>query len=353
MLKPIYSLLIAILVMPALAYGSNQANTKQNGINKDRADKNNIAIVIHGGAGNIQAANLSEKQEAAYRAKLKEARDKAFDILDNGGTSTDAVIAAISILEDSPLFNAGKGAVYNFSGRHDLDASIMQGNKQQAGAIAGVQTIKNPIKLARAVMEKSDHVFLSGRGAEEFAAQEKLEQVDNSYFNTQRRLRSLKKAKQSLLKTSWSEMNNDSSIDYKMGTVGAVALDQNGNITAGTSTGGRTAKRFGRIGDSPVIGAGTWADNNSCGVSATGHGEFFIRFNVAADICARVKYQGLDIQSAADSVIQKELKSINGDGGVIVLDTKGNIAYSFNTKGMYRAYKKSNVDGRKEHVAIY
>ncbi|GAA6152370.1 isoaspartyl peptidase/L-asparaginase family protein [Pseudoteredinibacter isoporae] len=314
------------------------------------AAESTVAIVIHGGAGNIKAANLSPEQESKYQAKLQEARDRAYELLANGGKSIDAVVLAITILEDSPLFNAGKGAVYNFEGEHDLDASIMEGKQQQAGAIAGVQTIKNPIKLARAVMEKSEHVFLSGRGAEAFAQQENLEQVDNSYFNTQRRFQSLQKAKQALLKTSWNDMDRNTDIDYKMGTVGAVALDQHGDIVAGTSTGGRTAKRFGRIGDSPVIGAGTWADNQSCGVSATGHGEFFIRFNVAADICARVKYQGLSIQEAADKVIKEELAGIKGSGGVIVMDRQGNVAYSYNSKGMYRAYKRNDKD---QHVGIY
>ncbi|WP_299771682.1 isoaspartyl peptidase/L-asparaginase [uncultured Pseudoteredinibacter sp.] len=313
------------------------------------ADKDNIAIVIHGGAGNIKAAQLSPEQEAAYKKKLQEARDKGYAILAKGGESMDAVVAAITILEDSPLFNAGKGAVYNFDGQHDLDASIMEGKNLQAGAIAGVQTVKNPILLARAVMEKSEHVFLAGRGAEAFAKRQQLALVENRYFNTEKRFKSLQKAKQSLLKTSWNQTDKDLAIDYKMGTVGAVALDQHGNITAGTSTGGRTAKRYGRIGDSPVIGAGTWADNRSCGVSATGHGEFFIRFNVAADICARVKYQGLNIQTAADQVINQELANIQGSGGVIVLDKQGNIAYSFNTKGMYRAYKNK----KNSHVAIY
>lgn len=312
--------------------------------------ENPVAIVIHGGAGNIKAANFSPEQEAQYKTKLEQARDEAYTLLANGGTSIDAVILAISLLEDSPLFNAGKGAVYNYEGEHDLDASIMEGKHQQAGAVAGVQTIKNPIKLARAVMEKSEHVFLAGRGAEAFAQQEKLEQVDNSYFNTEKRYKSLQKAKQALQKTSWNEMDSNPQIDYKMGTVGAVALDKQGNIVAGTSTGGRTAKRFGRIGDSPVIGAGTWADNSSCGVSATGHGEYFIRFNVAADICARVKYQGLSIQEAADKVIKEELLNIQGSGGVIVLDRQGNVAYSYNTAGMYRAYKKNNKD---QHVGLY
>ncbi len=312
-------------------------------------DSKNIAIVIHGGAGNIKAAQLSSEQERAYKLKLEQARNEAYATLANGGTSLDAVVKAITILEDSPLFNAGKGAVYNFEGRHDLDASIMEGKKLQAGAVAGVQTVKNPIVLARAVMEKSDHVFLAGQGAEAFAEQQQLSLVDNTYFNTEKRFKSLQKAKQSLLKTSWNQTDKDLEIDYKMGTVGAVALDQYGNIAAGTSTGGRTAKRYGRIGDSPVIGAGTWADNRSCGVSATGHGEFFIRFNVAADICARVKYQNLSIQAAADQLIQQELANIKGSGGVIVLDRQGNIAYSFNTKGMYRAFKNN----REEHVAIY
>jgi len=308
------------------------------------------AIVIHGGAGVITREGLSPEQEKAYRIKLKQAVDSGYDVLAAGGSSLDAVSASIQIMENSALFNAGKGAVYNYAGQHDLDSSIMDGSTKMAGAVAGVKIVKNPIKLARAVMEKSPHVLLAGSGAEAFAKTQDIELVPNSYFDTKRRLESLQRAKQKLKLSSWNEVDKDLSIDYKMGTVGAVAVDKNGNIAAGTSTGGRTAKRYGRVGDSPLIGAGTWADNSSCGVSATGHGEFFIRYNVAADICARVKYKGLSIQQAADEVIQKELVDVKGSGGVIVLNANGEIAYSFNTEGMYRAQRS---EGKPAQIDIF
>ena len=307
------------------------------------------AIAIHGGAGTITRANLTTEQEAKYRETLKQAVEAGYAALNNGATSLDAVVIAINILEDSPLFNAGKGAVYTYDEAHELDASIMDGKTLNAGAVAGVKQIKNPIDAARAVMDKSVHVMLSGEGAETFAIQQGLEKVDNRYFDTPFRHEALIKAKQKLEKDT-SAWQRPEMLDYKFGTVGAVALDKNGNIAAGTSTGGMTAKRFGRIGDSPVIGAGTYANNQSCAVSATGHGEYFIRYNVAADICARVAYSGVDLEQAANTVIHKVLKPAGGTGGIIAIDAKGNISMPFNTEGMYRA----SVDQQgKVSVGIY
>lgn len=295
-----------------------------------------VAIVIHGGAGTITRNNLTPELEAEYRAKLEEALSAGHLILRNGGSSLDAVVAAITVMEDSPLFNAGKGAVFTSEGTNELDASIMDGATLQAGAVAGVKRVKNPILLARAVMEKSQHVMMAGAGAEKFAEEQGLELVDPSYFFTQRRWDQLQRAKEreaGAQLTAQAELGPD---DLKFGTVGAVALDRNGNLAAATSTGGLTNKRFGRVGDSPIIGAGTYADNRSCAVSATGTGEYFIRAAVAHDICARMRYGGLTLQEAAEQVIMKELVDLGGDGGVIALDRNGNIAMPFNTEGMYR-----------------
>ena len=308
-----------------------------------------IAIAIHGGAGTIEKSRFTPEQEKAYRAKLREAVEVGYKVLESGGESLDAVTAAINILEDSPFFNAGKGAVYTYDGSHELDASIMDGRNRQAGAVAGVRTVKNPIDLARSVMENSVHVMLSGSGAEQFAKQQGFDFVDNSYFDTTHRYEALIEVKKKLdvaNKTSkaYQAAHQALADEYKMGTVGAVALDKNGNLAAGTSTGGMTAKRFGRVGDSPVIGAGTFADNRSCAVSATGHGEYFIRYSVASDICARVEYQGKSIEQAGKEVINDVLMPIGGTGGVIIVDTKGNISIPFNTKGMYRASKSSSQD---------
>jgi len=308
-----------------------------------------IAIAIHGGAGTIEKGRFTPEQEKAYRAKLVEAVEAGYKVLESGGESLDAVTKAINILEDSPFFNAGKGAVYTYDGSHELDASIMDGRNRQAGAVAGVKKVKNPIDLARSVMENSVHVMLSGEGAEQFAKQQGFDFVDNSYFDTKHRYEALIKAKKKLdaaNKTSkdYQAAHYALANEYKMGTVGAVALDKNGNLAAGTSTGGMTAKRFGRVGDSPVIGAGTFADNRSCAVSATGHGEYFIRYSVASDICARVQYQGKSIEQAGKEVIHDVLMPIGGTGGVIIVDTKGNISMPFNTKGMYRASKSSSQD---------
>ena len=306
-----------------------------------------FAIAIHGGAGTILKKNITPKQEKQYIEKLTKARNKGYDLLAAGSSSQDAVLAAIQILEDSPLFNAGHGAVYTYNEEHELDASVMDGKTRNAGAVAGVKTVKNPIFLANDVMEKSVHVMLSGKGAEEFAVSQGMKPVDNSIFNTEKRLKSLKRAKQKMVAANQDWLEQE---DFKYGTVGAVALDKNGNLFAGTSTGGMTAKRWGRIGDSPVIGAGTFADNSSCAVSATGHGEYFIRYQVASDICARVKYQGKTIEQAGGEVIHDVLLPVGGTGGVIIVDAKGQVSMPFNTPGMYRASKQSNG---KEVVAIY
>ena len=310
-----------------------------------------VAIAIHGGAGTILKANLTPEQDQAYRDKLNEAVTAGYAVLKNGGSSTDAIIAAIEIMEASPLFNAGVGAVYTWEAEHELDASIMEGDTLNAGAVAGVKTIASPIAAARAVMDHSVHVMLSGEGAQAFAVEQGLAMVENSHFDTERRMRALDRVKARLLENDHASLIVDpATVDYKFGTVGAVALDANGNIAAGTSTGGMTAKRWGRVGDSPIIGAGTWADNSSCAVSATGHGEFFIRNHVAADICSRVKYQGVTIAEAGDTVMQEVLLPMGGTGGVIIIDPEGNIAMPFNTEGMYRA--SVDVNG-KVTVAIY
>ena len=311
------------------------------------AKEGNYAIAIHGGAGTILKSNMTQQQEKDYVNTLKQARDTGYQLLEQGKTSQQAVLAAIKILENSPLFNAGVGAVYTYEQEHELDASVMDGKTRNAGAIAGVKTVKNPIELANKVMENSVHVMLSGEGAEQFAVSQGIKQIDNNIFNTERRLQSLKRAKAKMQANNASWLENE---DFKYGTVGAVALDQDGNLFAGTSTGGMTAKRWGRIGDSPVIGAGTFADNDSCAVSATGHGEYFIRYQVASDICARVKYQGKTIAQAGDEVINQVLMSVGGTGGVIIVDGAGNVAMPFNTPGMYRASKQSNG---QQSIAIY
>ena len=314
-----------------------------------------FAIAIHGGAGTIKKEKFTPEREKAYRAKLAEAVEAGYSVLDKGGASLDAVTAAINVLENSPFFNAGKGAVYTHNETHEMDASIMDGKNRQAGAVAGVKHIENPIDLARLVMEESVHVMLSGDGAEEFATQQGVALVDNTIFDTEGRYKSLLRAKAKMKKSEdelkdYQAAHQALATEYKVGTVGAVALDKMGNIAAGTSTGGMTNKRFGRIGDSPVIGAGTFAENESCAVSATGHGEYFIRYNVAADICARVKYQGKSIEQAGNEVIHDVLMPVGGTGGVIIIDTKGNISLPFNTKGMYRATKSN---GSPTYVGIF
>lgn len=294
-----------------------------------------VAIVIHGGAGTIRRSSLTPELEAEYRSALEAALSAGHVVLRNGGSSLDAVVAAVTVMEDSPLFNAGRGAVFTSEGTNELDASIMDGKTLMAGAVAGVKRVKSPITLARAVMEKSAHVMMAGAGAETFAAEQGIEFVDPSYFFTQRRWDALQRAKAEEAGAQLTAQADDVD-DRKFGTVGAVALDSHGNLAAATSTGGMTNKRFGRVGDAPIIGAGTYADNRSCAVSATGHGEYFIRAAVAHDICARMRYGGLSLQEAADQVVMKELVEMGGDGGVIALDRKGNITTPFNTEGMYR-----------------
>lgn len=306
------------------------------------AAKPPIGIVIHGGAGTIQRANMTEQQEQAYHVTLQHAVSQGYAVLEQGGTSVDAVTAAVLVLEDSPLFNAGKGAVYTYDETHELDASIMNGRDRNAGAVAGVTNVKNPVLLARAVMEKSVHVMLSGVGAEQFAKEQQLELVENSYFDTEFRYEALKRAKQAMVpQPHQAAVPFDPA--WKMGTVGAVAIDRNGDLAAATSTGGMTAKRYGRVGDAPVIGAGNFADNGSCAVSATGHGEYFIRYQVASEICSRAKYQKKTAEAAAKEVIS-ELKQVGGDGGVIVADKNGQLSWVFNTEGMYRAMKSEGKD---------
>lgn len=295
-------------------------------------------LVIHGGAGTITKEMMTPEKEKAYRTELENALKAGFDELQKGKTSIDAVQASIVIMENSPLFNAGKGAVFTHEGKNELDASIMYGKDKSAGAIAGVHTIKNPIKAAIAVMQKSEHVLLSGKGAEEFAKLQKLELVDPKYFWTKDRWNGLQKAleKEKLKKstTQNSKKPNYLEIDQKFGTVGCVAIDKDGNITAGTSTGGMTNKRWNRIGDSPIIGAGTYA-NEQVGISGTGWGEYFIRSTAARTVAAKMEYQNKDIKTATQEVIS-EIGKMGGDGGLIALDKNGNIAMEMNTAGMYR-----------------
>jgi L-asparaginase / beta-aspartyl-peptidase len=315
--------------------------------------KTDFAIVIHGGAGTMNKATMTKAQQDGYEQTLKRAVDTGYKVLEQGGSSVDAVSQAVLVLEDSPLFNAGKGAVYTYEGGHELDASIMRGDTLEAGAVAGVTNVKNPVLLARAVMEKSEHVMLAGKGAEQFAKEQQLQLVPNSYFDTEFRFKALEKARETMKQQPHQASLRLSPMwqpQWNMGTVGAVALDKQGNLAAATSTGGMTAKRYGRIGDAPIIGAGNFADNSSCAVSATGHGEFFIRYRVAADICARVKYAGVSASTAADQVIQQELKKVGGTGGVIVMDRDGNISWPFNTEGMYRAKRSA---GEIAQVAIF
>ncbi len=323
--------ILAILLM--IISGCNQSAPKAS-IAGPLPTPYDYALVLHGGAGNMNFQNVPEEYQERFKHSLDSALQLGLDLLKEGGSSIDAVETVIRCLEDNPLFNAGKGAVFTSEGKNELDASIMTGEDMNAGAVAGVTNIKNPITAARAVMEQSEHVMLSGHGAEVFAEQEGLEIVDPSYFYTQKRFESFQKAK---------------GVD-KHGTVGCVALDKKGNLCAGTSTGGMTNKKYGRIGDAPVIGAGTYANNATCGVSATGHGEFFIRWAVAHDISAIMEYKGYDVETAAREVVEKKLVEVGGSGGVICLDHFGRVAMITNTSGMFRAY--GNSEGERI-VAIF
>lgn len=305
-----------------------------------------LTIVIHGGAGALEPGKYTPEREAEFHAALNAALDAGYAVLESGGSSIDAVEAAIVIMEDSPLFNAGRGAVFTRDGRNELDAAIMDGKTLDAGAVAGVTRIKNPIRLARTVMEKSDHVMFARDGAEAFAGENGLETAPARYFRTQERWDAYKKALEAENKKTSSIKKHDD----KYGTVGAVALDRNGDIAAGTSTGGMTLKRWGRVGDAPIIGAGTYADNRSCAVSATGWGEYFIRLSVARDICAQVEYGGSSVADAAQDVIHHRLHSLGADGGVIVLAPNGDFAMTFNSQGMFRGVKR---EGHDAMTAIY
>ena len=304
---------------------------------------NIFSIAVHGGAGTILRNTMTPALQAQYETGLQQALDAGYKILEAGGSSLDAVEAAVMSLEDFPLFNAGKGAVFNNMGGHEMDASVMFGKGLEAGAVCGVSNIKNPVRLARAVMEHSEHVMLCGQGAELFAKQQNIQFEDDSYFYTEERY---KQWQQALLE---DKVQLDHS-DKKFGTVGAVALDKNGNLAAATSTGGMTNKKFGRVGDSPIIGAGTYANNNTCAVSCTGHGELFMRCVVAYDISCLMNYKGMSLKDACDIVVYDKLVKIAGEGGLIAIDKYGNIEMPFNSDGMYRACK--NNTGLNE-VKIY
>ena len=301
-------------------------------------------LAIHGGAGTITRSSMSAEREAAYKQSLKQALTAGYAILQRGGSSLDAVEAAVRIMEDNPLFNAGKGAVFTAAGTNELDAAIMNGADLKGGSVAGVSTIKNPITAARAVMEKSEHVMMAGKGAEDFARSAGCDMVDASYFSTEDRWRGLQKARASdsakrlvdsgRLKGSLYPGNHDS----KFGTVGAVALDKHGNLAAATSTGGMTNKKFGRIGDAPIIGAGTYANNATCAISCTGWGEYFIRLVMAKTISDRMEFGKQTLRYAAEQMIMNKLPALGGDGGLVAVDKDGNITMPFNTSGMYRGY---------------
>ena len=295
------------------------------------ASEQPVAIALHGGAGTIERDRMSAEVEAEYRSFLDKAISEGYQQLQAGEDGLDVVVAIIQRMEDSPLFNAGRGSVYTWDGQHELDASIMHGAQMDAGAVAGVTTVQSPISLARAVMEQSPHVMLASRGAEQFAKELGMPEVSPVYFETERRKRALESYK------ARTQAGIEPHVDYKFGTVGVVVLDSKGNLVAGTSTGGMTGKRWGRIGDAPVIGAGTYADNRSCAVSATGHGEYFVRHTVARDICARMQFAGQSLNEAAEAVIMDELVVAGGDGGIVAVDAGGEVTMIFNTPGMYRA----------------
>jgi beta-aspartyl-peptidase (threonine type) len=296
----------------------------------------NITLVIHGGCGRIYSTPLSPTKEKEYTDKLKEALLAGFQLLENGASAVESIEAAIRVLEDSPLFNAGRGSVYSNDVLIELDASIMDGASLNAGSVAGVKTIKNPISAARMIMENSAHVMMTGAGAEKFAASKKLQIVDQSYFKTEDRWKQILQ-----IKNPDASPSGDFSLTSKFGTVGAVALDSNGKLAAGTSTGGMLNKKFGRVGDSPIIGAGTYA-NHICAVSGTGHGEYFIRYTVARDIASLMEYKYLSVTEAADEVIKNKVAKAGGLGGVIALDAEGNIAMPHTTDGMFWAYIKAD-----------
>lgn len=368
-MKKLFVLLLfhAILVLPLPAQKSLTSLKQLQSPQSPR-----LGFMIHGGAGVITRGSLTAAKEKEFRLELERAVLAGYKALQDGRSSMDAVEIAIRLMEDSPLFNAGKGAVFTNDGKNELDASVMDGKTQAAGAVAGLRRVRNPITLARAVMEKSPHVMMVGGGAERFAREQKIELVDEKYFWTQHRWDALQKIlreekakegqspkpsvqgrkapqQRGTLDIGHGTLGSAALDSNRFGTVGAVALDKDGNLAAGTSTGGMTNKKYGRVGDAPIIGAGTYANNNTCAVSATGWGEFFIRLGVARDIAAIMEYQAVPVQNASDRVIEK-LQKLGGDGGVIAIDVAGNMAVSFNSEGMYRAY--IGMDG-KPVVQIY
>jgi L-asparaginase / beta-aspartyl-peptidase len=312
-------------------------------LSEQRIDLKMFGLAIHGGAGTLPRAEMSGERESKYRAGLAAALDAGFAVLQSGGSSVDAVTSAVVVLEDNPLFNAGRGSVFTLDGQNELDASIMDGSTLKAGAVCGVTHISNPIELARTVMEHSEYVMLSGAGAEEFALSRGLALVPRSYFYTPERWRQLERIRSGDAELSALTISH-------VGTVGAVARDGNGRLAAATSTGGMTGKRYNRVGDSPIIGAGTYADDRSCAVSATGHGEIFIRAAVAHDICSRMRFGGRTLAEAAREVVLEELPAMRGEGGIIGIDRQGEIAMEFNSEGMFRASRR---DGEEPQIAIY
>lgn len=353
-------LLISFLFNCKQSAESGTSDSTENEVTSEPAQstKAEFAIIIHGGAGTILKKNMTPEREAAYKAKLEEAIRVGYEILKDGGSSLDAVQQTINVMEDSPLFNAGKGAVFTNAETNELDASIMDGNTLNAGASAGTTNVRNPINLARVIMEKSPHVMMAGDGAETYAREQGLQIVDPSYFHTDRRLESLQRVKEREAKKEKNIDTESAYLDFydadiknaKFGTVGCAALDKNGNLAAGTSTGGMTNKRYGRVGDAPLIGAGTYANNNSCAVSSTGWGEYFIRAMVAHDISALMQYKGMTLKEAAQEVIQNKVPELGGDGGIVAVDKEGNMVAEFNTAGMYRA--SMNDKGELE-IGIY
>lgn len=352
-MKSLIVLLCVTLIVVSCDMPIKERESKNNETRKSQEGEK-FGLVIHGGAGTILKKNMTDSLETAYRIKLEEATRAGHSILKNGGTSMEAVTAAIHIMEDSPLFNAGKGAVFTHDKTNELDASVMDGKTLNAGAVSGVTTVKNPIDLAVAVMDKSEHVMLSGKGAEEFAQEQGFEVTNPSYFYTERRMKSVESAIQretveldhddNKKVTSSNNFQDPFIKDEKFGTVGCAALDKYGNLAAGTSTGGMTNKRYNRIGDAPIIGAGTYANNATCAVSSTGWGEFFMRAVVAHDISARMEYKGISLEKAAKEVIQEKLTEMGGTGGIVSIDKEGRVAMEFNTSGMYRAHMNAAGD---------
>lgn len=342
--------LVSYFIVLLMIYSCNSKNEK---LTVAKIQKTPYAIVIHGGAGGVERKYFTKEQETAYKLTLQEALDAGYSILEKGGTSLEAIQASIIIMENSPLFNAGKGAVFNSEGKQEMDASIMDGKTLKAGAVAGVNHIKNPILAAKMVMDSTSHVLLSGKGAELIAEKFKLEMADSDYFFTPKRYNQLMKLQgKEEMKLDHNSSNNQKTSyfidDHKYGTVGAVALDQYGNIAAGTSTGGMTNKKYGRIGDSPIIGAGNYANNETCGVSATGTGEYYIRTVAAHEVSSLMKYKNYSLKQALKEVIHYQIGKLGGEGGMIGLDKNGTIAWDFNSTGMFRGYKKSTGENLVE-----